>query len=136
MVFDADDPKHAIAEERLRTEPVIWLTTVQASGQPQTSPVWFIWDGAVVRILSMPGAGKVRNLRANPRVALNLDGNKLGGEIVSLEGSAELAEDEPAGEDYLAKYDEAIRSLGSNRDEFTGAYSTLVRVRLTRVRVY
>jgi PPOX class probable F420-dependent enzyme len=136
MLFDPADPGHVTAESRLRSEPVIWLTTVRADGQPETSPVWFLWDGESIRILSMPAAGKVRNLRTNPRVALNLDGNKLGGEIVTLEGTAELAEGEPAGEDYLAKYDEAIRSLGSDRDEFTGAYSTLVRVRPTRLRVY
>jgi len=136
MEFDPSDPKHAAADERLRSEPVIWLTTVRADGQPQTSPVWFLWDGETIRILSMPAAGKVRNIRSNPRVALNLDGNKLGGDIVTLEGAAELAEGEPAGEDYLVKYDEAIRSLGSDRDEFTGAYSTLIRIRPARLRVY
>ena len=30
------------AAERLRTEEVIWLTTVGNDGMPQPSPVWFL----------------------------------------------------------------------------------------------
>src|SRR6266545_238848 len=94
MLFDPEKPQHAVAEERLRTEPVIWLATARPDGQPQTLPVWFLWDGASFTLLSMPTAGKVRNIRANPRVALNLEGNKLGGDIVTMEGTAEIAEGE------------------------------------------
>ena len=32
--------------QRLTGEGVGWLTTAAANGQPQSSPVWFIWDGA------------------------------------------------------------------------------------------
>jgi hypothetical protein len=35
----------AHAEDRLRSDEMIWLTTVRADGQPQTSAVWFHWDG-------------------------------------------------------------------------------------------
>jgi Pyridoxamine 5'-phosphate oxidase len=31
--------------ERLAIEPIVWLTTAGADGQPQSSPVWFHWDG-------------------------------------------------------------------------------------------
>lgn len=33
------------AERRLREERIAWLTTVRADGQPQSVPVWFLWDG-------------------------------------------------------------------------------------------
>ena len=33
----------ARAAERLRNELILRLTTVTPNGQPQTSPVWFVW---------------------------------------------------------------------------------------------
>jgi hypothetical protein len=34
-----DEPSHAAAADRLRTEPIIWLTTVTPAGQPQSTQV-------------------------------------------------------------------------------------------------
>jgi predicted pyridoxine 5'-phosphate oxidase superfamily flavin-nucleotide-binding protein len=39
-ILNAENPAHAAAG-RLRAEPIIWLTTVTRSGQPQSTPVWF-----------------------------------------------------------------------------------------------
>jgi hypothetical protein len=41
-ILNAENPAHAAAG-RLRAEPIIWLTTVTRSGQPQSTPVWFLW---------------------------------------------------------------------------------------------
>jgi PPOX class probable F420-dependent enzyme len=57
------------AERRLRDEQEIWITTVRSDGQPQSSLVGFLWDGREVLVLSQPEAGKIRNLRDNPKVA-------------------------------------------------------------------
>jgi Pyridoxamine 5'-phosphate oxidase len=38
-------PEHAAALERLRTDLILWLTTVRPGGQPQSTPVWFHFDG-------------------------------------------------------------------------------------------
>lgn len=43
--------------QRLATEGIGWLTTAGADGQPQSSPVWFIW-GRVVVVAAQPGAGR------------------------------------------------------------------------------
>ena len=53
--------------QRLAGEGVGWLTTVGAEGQPQSSPVWFIWDGASLWLRSQAQAGKVRNIRPTPK---------------------------------------------------------------------
>jgi hypothetical protein len=29
---------------RLRTESIIWLTTVTPAARPQSTPVWFMWQ--------------------------------------------------------------------------------------------
>jgi len=46
------------------------LTTVGADGYPQTSVVWCDFDGELVRVNTMRGFAKERNMRRNPRVTL------------------------------------------------------------------
>jgi PPOX class probable F420-dependent enzyme len=50
--------------------PVAALSTMTADGYPQTSVVWCDWDGECVRINTMLGFAKERNMRRNPRVTL------------------------------------------------------------------
>ncbi len=50
--------------------PVAALTTVMANGDPQTSVVWCDFDGEYVRVNTMRGFAKERNMRANRRVTL------------------------------------------------------------------
>jgi PPOX class probable F420-dependent enzyme len=130
---------HAKAAERLRAEPVAWLTTVRADGQAQSSPVWFLWDGQTFLLYSQPGAQKVRNLAANPKVALHLGDDGDGGDIVTVEGTAEVEPGTPRAdrvEGYLAKYQVAIEALGYEPGPFARTYSTPIRVRPTRMRAW
>ena len=139
MVVDPATPHGAHADQRLRRAVVIWLTTIRPDGQPQTSPVWFLWDGAGILIYSEPHAQKVRNIEANPTVSLNLDGDGEGGDIVSLEGGAEIVEGGPLAievGDYVEKYREYIARLGSEPEPFAHRYSTAIRVTPSRLRVY
>ena len=128
----------AHVDRRLKGDLIIWLTTVNARGQPQTSPVWFWWDGASVLLFSMPRSRKVANIRANPHVSLNLDGNGQGGDIVSIEGTAELFEDKPLTEfpEYLDRYAEKLKAMGYESEPFAHAFSACIRVIPTRFRVY
>lgn len=50
--------------------PVAALTTVMPDGYPQTSVVWCDVDGGCVRINTMRGFAKERNMRRDPRVTL------------------------------------------------------------------
>jgi PPOX class probable F420-dependent enzyme len=50
--------------------PVAALTTIMADGYPQTSVVWCDFDGGCVRINTMRGFAKERNMRRDPRVTL------------------------------------------------------------------
>lgn len=46
------------------------LTTIMPDGQPQTTVVWCDFDGAYVRVNTMRGFRKEKNMRANPKVTL------------------------------------------------------------------
>ena len=50
--------------------PVAALTTIMADGYPQTSVVWCDVDGRFVRVNTMRGFAKERNMRRDPRVTL------------------------------------------------------------------
>ena len=55
---------------RLNQELIGWLTTVDASGTPQPSPIWFVWDGETALIYSQPNTPKLRHIAANPKVSV------------------------------------------------------------------
>ena len=139
MFLDPKNPKHARAVELLATEIPIWLTTVNAGGQPQSSPVWFWWDGEVFHLFSKPDSPKVANIQGNPRVSLNLRASETADDdVVILEGVAEFEPGEPDPEwnkHFQDKYRALVESYGWS-DEDRGEYSIVFRVTPTRVRVY
>jgi len=54
----------------LECPPVAALTTLMPTGYPQTSVVWCDFDGEFVRIDTMRGFAKERNMRRAPSIAL------------------------------------------------------------------
>ena len=138
-MFDPATKPGARARTRLRDELIIWLTTVRADGQPQTSPVWFLWDGETFRIYSRPHSQKLRNIARHPRVSLHLDGNGMGGDIVTIEGTAELDSSAPPASEvleYIAKYRERIGVIGSTPERFSQGYPDAIRVTPLSARVW
>ena len=124
--------------QRLADEPIGWLTTAGADGQPQSSPIWFIWDGSSLWLNSQATAGKVRNIEANSRVAFHLADDGNGGNIVTVEGTATLESHPPDLWDaYLAKYDDAIRNaLQTTPEQLAADYPTTIRITPTRARAW
>lgn len=137
-----DHRQRAHPEQRLRDEQEIWITTIRADGQPQASPVGFLWDGTSFLILTAPTSQKVRNLRANPRIALHLEIDRQAendGGVLTLEGTARLDGDPISDEEaktYAAKYADALRSAQMTAEDAFAELSTVIRVTPTRVRAY
>ncbi len=116
---------------RLKEEQVIWLTTVRADGSPQPTPVWFLWDGETFLIYSMPTAHKLRNVAANPRVALNLNSDAYGGEVVIVFGRALVDRNCPKAHqnpDYLEKYRQGIADIDMTPESMGQEYSVAIRI--------
>jgi PPOX class probable F420-dependent enzyme len=139
MMLNPDNPKHADADQRLRSEPIIWLTTVNGSGQPQSSPVWFLWDGSGFLIFGSKNGPKTPSIRANPLVSLHLDGDGNGGGNVIFEGTATVSTDGSAAAipaDYIAKYQPLIQGFGWTLDGMAADYPHVIMVAPARVRVW
>ena len=48
------------------------LATVRPDGAPQSSPMWFDWDGEHIRMTHSNKRQKFRNLERDPRIALSI----------------------------------------------------------------
>jgi PPOX class probable F420-dependent enzyme len=60
----------AVFHDLLSSKAVAMVGTIGRSGEPQVTPLWFLWDGERVRISLVDGRQKLRNLRRDPRISL------------------------------------------------------------------
>jgi PPOX class probable F420-dependent enzyme len=135
-MLDLTDSKAAHTDQRLRAEPIIWLSSVRPDGRPHLVPVWFLWDGAAILIFSKPAAQKVRNLRHNPQVVLALDSADEGEDVVVLEGRAELLADgapQSTLPEYAEKYAALMARLGMAVEWHAAEYTQAIRVTVERL---
>jgi PPOX class probable F420-dependent enzyme len=119
----------------LRSEPVVWLSTIRPDGVPHLIPIWFSWDGEAILVATKPHAQKVRNLRANPVVTLAVGKPDEDFDVGLLEGRAELL-DTPSADvlprSHLEKYRAPMTSIGLTPDEFLATYTQVIRIVPTR----
>jgi len=137
LTLDTTTEFGAHVAARLRQDLLIWLVTVAADGTPQPTLVWFLWTGTEVLVFSQPDKPKLRNIAHNARVALHLETNGQGGDVIVLTGRAHIdaAGPSPAEEAaYEPKYSERITRMGLTYDEFTRAYSVTVRIEPEKLR--
>lgn len=131
MFFDLNNPDQAHIDERLRTEPVIWLNTVRSDGRPHSVAVWFLWDGSSFLIFSQPNKQKLRNVVHNPNVVLALDDTHKGDDPIAIEGKAELLSQKTLDlmtEDYARKYAQQIQAYAWTPESMASEYSEPIRV--------
>ena len=137
MVFDSGSVADTHALARLAGDKVAWLTSVTPAGQPQSFPVWFLWEEGEVLVYSSTKAKRNANLAINPRVSLHLEGDGDGGDLVILEGIARVDATTPAPDEhpaYMAKYRDAMISDLGSVERFLEEYLVPVRITPTRGR--
>jgi len=117
------------AVRRFKKEKVIWLTTVGKGGRPQPRPVWFLWERGRFVIYSQAPARKLAHIRRNSQVALNLNSDPDGDDVVVVLGTARIAKEAPQANlvpAYLRKYRSSIKSLGATPEQFAAGYSVAI----------
>ena len=70
VVDHASDEIPASHRDLVECPPVAALSTITRGGYPQTSVVWCDFDDGRVRVNTMRGFAKERNMRRDPRVTL------------------------------------------------------------------
>jgi PPOX class probable F420-dependent enzyme len=119
--------------QRLESDRYAWLTTVTHSGQPVPRLVGFVFDGTELIVYSMPDAAKVKHIKANPRVSLNLDSDGSGYGVVAVGGKARV----DAVDASHSTTSDIGPSTASTRmgvtEEFLSAFNTRLRISIDRV---
>jgi PPOX class probable F420-dependent enzyme len=122
-------------DERLRTEPTVWLSSTRPDGRPHVVPVWFNWDGSVFDLFSKPHAQKVRNLREHPDVMLAVGQPEAEFDVELVEGTAAVLP-QPTAEvvrpSMFEKYESLMARAQLDRSTFITTYSQPVRITPTR----
>jgi PPOX class probable F420-dependent enzyme len=70
----------------LQSTAVGHLATIGPDGRPQVNPVWFIWDGSRVLLSVKSDTQKLRNVQANPAVAMSVTDLASSGRYVEVRG--------------------------------------------------
>lgn len=138
-MFDTSTETGARAERRLYEEQIAWLTTVRSDGRPQPVPVWFLWEGESFLIYTSANAHKLENIRANPKVAMNLNSGADGDDVVRAESVAEVPESSPLPTEvpaYLEKYRRGMAMVSGDPESFARSYGTAIRIKPERWQVW
>ena len=137
LTADLPDERRARVETRLRTNLMAWLTTVNTSGRPDSVPVWFlVRDDGTILVYSQPGKAKLRNIDANPNVALGLDVTDIGRDIIRIEVTAVTAPEHPRADrvpEYAAKYTERIGAIFGTAERFAELFSEAIVITPSRL---
>ena len=70
------------------------LATVRPDGSPQSSVMWFDWDGAALRLTHTKTRQKFRNFANEPRVALSIVDPEDGYRFLEVRGAVTAIEDD------------------------------------------
>jgi PPOX class probable F420-dependent enzyme len=128
-------PDQEQTEARLQSDLMAWFATVRSDGRPHVVPVWFLWEGDTLLILSKPGNQKTKNITNNPHVTIALDDSKIGSEPIVCDGIAALLP-EPSVDVLPPAYEEKYRALLEQMewpaDDMIREFSQPIRIRITR----
>ncbi len=135
---DPESEFGARVRRRLAGDLLAWFTTTGNDGTPLPNPVWFVWDGGdSLLVYNRPAAHRLAHVAARPRVAIHLDGNGRGGDIVVLTGTASFEPAAPSASDhseYLNQYAEHMVRVSGSTEQFARDYPVALRVRIERAR--
>ena len=82
----------AQVERFLREPHLADLVTLMPDGSPHVAPVWYDFDGESYTVLAEPTTVKVRNILADPRVAMSIASRQTPYSYVLVQGTAEVTE--------------------------------------------
>jgi PPOX class probable F420-dependent enzyme len=92
----SSEPRAAIPathRDILESTALAYVSTVGPKGEPQTSPVWFGWDGEKLRFSHTKARQKYRNLLRDPRIAVCLVDPAMPYRYVEIRGTATIEDD-------------------------------------------
>lgn len=112
---DLNNPK---VQKILHSKAFAHLATIGSNGEPQSSPMWFLWDGEYIKFTHTTNRKKYQNIKHDPRVAVSIIDSDDPYTYAEFRGVVERIEDDPNGVffDTLAEhYGASVRYPGDPR---------------------
>ena len=104
------------------------LATVRPDGAPQSSVMWFAWDGARIRFTHTNQRQKFHNLAHEKRVAISIRDDANPYRFVEVRGEVESIEPDPG----AAFYKSLQRRYGVDYPVFDADVRVIITVRPTK----
>lgn len=103
---DLNNPK---VQKILQAKTVAHLATIGPDGEPQSSPMWFLWDGEYIRFTHATNRKKYQNIKRDHRVAISITDVDEPFTYAEFRGAVERIEEDPEGAFYntLTKHNES-----------------------------
>lgn len=100
---DLNNPK---VQKILHSKGFAHLATIGPDGAPQSSPMWFLWDGEHIKFTHTTNQVKYQNIQREPRVAVSITDVDDPYTYAEFRGIVERIEKDPTGAFYdtLAKH--------------------------------
>jgi len=92
------------------------LATVRPDGAPQSSVMWFVWDGEFLRMTHTKNRQKFRNFQHESRVALSIADPDDQYRFLEIRGVVEKIEDDDAQASFYASLHERYRRTARIKD--------------------
>jgi PPOX class probable F420-dependent enzyme len=97
MIMTANSPEPPASHADLLERPLFaHLATVRPDGAPQSSVMWFAWDGGRIKLTHTKTRQKFANLAREPRVALSIADPDDQYRFLEVRGTVESVEDDSA----------------------------------------
>ena len=109
------------------------LVTLNADGSPHIAPVWYHYDGAVVKVFTETGAVKVRNIRRDGRAALSVAAPGPPNGYVIVNGNAAVAAGDPDDVRAMAKRYMSEQDAAAYIAELQGAEFCAITIAPTKI---
>jgi PPOX class probable F420-dependent enzyme len=105
---EMEKPMSVIPEKEktiLESNSLAHVATIGPKHEPQSTPVWFDWDGQYVRISQTKTRQKYRNIQRDPHIALSITDPQNPYHYLEIRGKVVKIEDDPQKKfiDYLGK---------------------------------
>lgn len=94
---DLNNPK---VQKILHSKAFAHLATLGPNGEPQSSPMWFLWDGEHIKFTHTTQRQKYQNIQRDPRVAISITDPDEPYTYAEFRGVVERIEDNPDGSFY------------------------------------
>ena len=91
------DVQHPKVQKILHSKQFAHVATIRPDGSPQSSPMWFVWDGEYIKIAPLKASKKYANIKRDPRIAISISDVANPYVYAEFRGVVETIEEDPAG---------------------------------------